>query len=1207
MSLRHPLRPVRLSALHEACRPILEPLEKRTLFTTLFGGERAHFQDAQGNAIEIVLGGNITAEFIGSNVDDLNDISLNDLPMTIVSGDRAGTRLNGGFGAREAGVQVIGGTSINDPINGLNGLIGSAVNLQALAVNAAGQTFAFNIAKKTVDVLIPDPNGVAPPAEDDRIVNVVQLVLLNNNNGGGTVIWSLEDQLPSGPVIDPPILDDTGNDLLRASRVRSIEAADVGPDGEIYFVALIEEDPIISGGAIDTGGDDGGQATDTAVPRLFRVNPATGVVTAIPGTFGMDPNNPDQGTRFDIKSITFDNNGTLIGFAVVTPQDGDPSGRIFAIPLGSTNAVGTGVAVQLDGQNVQDISAIEVLPGDNTFIYAIRNAGANSVLLRIRRGNGSALEMGPVDIEDSATGRDIEGIAFNPTLTNPFTGETGVLLGTDQSSDQLLYIDTRNRFPKSNLFTIYVSEADADSYIAIGQIPAADAESAAAVMTPFTGSTGSFRVNDNQMQSAETILVNAPANTGVVLIGAKTRDIPEVTGEDLIPLTSAPVTQNFGVLPSGFTELTAGIMTADNTAPGRFLLGGTLMGTANFEASTELVYVGWLATGYAEGLNRFQTNQSQAPFVQDNFRVNGELRNLITSGPVGTDDISSGNEPRYRTGVDIQVTGQIGWIQGLDGFTGSIQVENSRDVPRLDGRPTLELEVPGDFLEDGEAFAQGMLKKGDTWLNDSFETAQYVGTQQDGGRLGIGVDGVVISGTLFANADTEDFRDWYAVPLMAGQTIRVQLIYNGFPPPPRIGVFNPDNELIASDYSNLVDHNLEEFVVTADRTGVYRIAVTLTDDPDFSIGGEFDDPIPDTDKPYLITIKDVGNLAMGGMTLNGNFYDAAQTAPLLFENGHLGAFEITGSYMSDTVGSVIAANGDIRAFIAGQIGSRGTTLGNGVHPEASGNIGLMRSTSGEFVINNLYTLFPPPPIGGSYGMLQSADAFGGRVWANGGLGQLLVAGSMDTIPATDIVVNADNQGFDGIIDLIEVQGDFGVGGVGGPQITTNTGGDVRYIRVHGEVYRDIAFGTATPQMTGFLPGQSVRLVDDSGAVIELSPGTPTSNPAYNPNDPESTEPQFLDSPTLSSITTYGIRGSGGSVIIEVVSSGDLTARSTASQSGAAVQIGRLGRAARRGRRAGRSDRPDRSRPGRHRYAGEPGYRVLGRRPHRHLRADGRPH
>ena len=70
---------------------------------------------------------------------------------------------------------------------------------------------------------------------------------------------------------------------------------------------------------------------------------------------------------------------------------------------------------------------------------------------------------------------------------------------------------------------------------------------------------------------------------------------------------------------------------------------------------------------------------------------------------------------------------------------------------------------------------------------------------------------------------------------------------------------------------------------------------------------------------------------------------------------------------------------------------------------------------------------------------------------------------------TQFQVNSDGIGADGIIDLIDVGGNFGHVTRGGPAIFTNTSGNVRFIRVGGNQLR--LASTMTPT-TSSAPSRS---------------------------------------------------------------------------------------------------------------------------------------
>ena len=94
-------------------------------------------------------------------------------------------------------------------------------------------------------------------------------------------------------------------------------------------------------------------------------------------------------------------------------------------------------------------------------------------------------------------------------------------------------------------------------------------------------------------------------------------------------------------------------------------------------------------------------------------------------------------------------------------------------------------------------------------------------------------------------------------------------------------------------------------------------------------------------------------------------------------------------------------------------------------------------------------------------------------------------------------MNADGKGKPGVIDLIDVSLNLGTLGAGGPVLSTNFGGNVRYIHVpRGQIaYRPRIFGGSQPEETVYVVGQSAQLTDDSGAQVEI---TPTLQRLINP-------------------------------------------------------------------------------------------------------------
>ncbi|MCH9023621.1 MAG: hypothetical protein IID32_12800, partial [Planctomycetes bacterium] len=87
-----------------------------------------------------------------------------------------------------------------------------------------------------------------------------------------------------------------------------------------------------------------------------------------------------------------------------------------------------------------------------------------------------------------------------------------------------------------------------------------------------------------------------------------------------------------------------------------------------------------------------------------------------------------------------------------------------------------------------------------------------------------------------------------------------------------------------------------------------------------------------------------------------------------------------------------------------------------------------------------------------------------------------------------IFANADGLGAPGIIDAILIGGDFAPGGLGSVVSVGGRGGNVRFVDIGGSVTHVSGGFRSEFGPFVFEPGQSVSIVDDSGALIRISPG-----------------------------------------------------------------------------------------------------------------------
>ena len=751
-----------------------------------------------------------------------------------------------------------------------------------------------------------------------------------------------------------------------------------------------------------------------------------------------------------------------------------------------------------------------------------------------------------------------------------------------------------------NIFKIYIAASDLTSFISISEVDALNTSGTPRHENPFSGSVGTLKVNNASSIGDPTFsfsTVGGQVLIGNLYNGTFDANVPlwEPVDDQGNPISAGPL----GIYPgSGGAPFTAGIeMAPTNLLTGapndisELLIGGTIFGDVSIPAAPAgtaalgasqggnvgLFYAGEIFTGDADGV--FQAPATEADTQTPNFTIGGDVRDLYTYGSIGGDpgglNVTNGH---YFTGFDATIAGTVGDIYQNDGsLLGTFDVQHS---PLIYGLPeTLYPETEVEYINKGsitvgDDFEGNLLqsdqlypKLGAPFTNNSATTPQYLGSltsaDPNTGALITDASGNIVynayvSGTVQASAPNPETDDYYAIPLMAGQTISITLTNPDAQLNARL--LDPDGRVVASDENdvNAAFTLTQPFAYTADRPGEYVIDVRNV-------------AAVQEDSPYSLLISGQGNLGLGTVAANGGaIYDGGYNDGFRVDNGDLGAL-IAGITISSGTAqgepanpsstltpatTINVANGNLRELMAPSIGLLDPITGLfGFGPfllVPNGGVGWVDATdpAGFLDLNTNYqpelqyglnSYQPGTPVGGNFQVIQGAGVMLLDIATDKGIGDILA----NTVGASNnpgfIEVNADNSGNDGIIDLFDVTGNLGNLAAGGPAIVTNTGGDVRYMTVGGEVFQDSFFGGGSPSSTSYSAGEAATIVDDSGTSMVFTPtgvGSTTTVTDANGNSTVVTTGASL------TLQTYGIRDKGGVVVISVASTGGLNVASS---------------------------------------------------------------
>jgi hypothetical protein len=684
---------------------------------------------------------------------------------------------------------------------------------------------------------------------------------------------------------------------------------------------------------------------------------------------------------------------------------------------------------------------------------------------------------------------------------------TAELYGSTNGTSLTDLVPGTNASGGTDIFAVYITASDVNSWIAINGV--ADAFTGG-ISALYSGATGNG------------LPITAPTDAGQVYVGYRDSSGTTIKNIPVLTLSGGSISgaaQNVAQAQGGVSNgsFVAGIY--DSGTIGKVLIDGTVTGKVGVGGSVGDFYAGWLVTGDV-------TTGGQT--VPDNFHVGGDLGSLLVRTSVGTQLATiTGTTLNYDTGVQIHVNGNIGTVRVGGSFAGSIIADNANVGQSLASQnfvwsdPLTGLVINNNSTRVS-TFEQGSIPAPDATdplANGTFQSPYYVGS--------LGASDVTINGSLQGTNSRPDPVDYYAVGVMAGQTITVTL--SADLAGANLGIFDPDGRLVSTSVAAI--NGTITATITADRAGAYRIAVGLPGDFDVDGAAGFAPAV--TNQNYSLTISGVNSTGIGGISAGADIL--IEGSGVGVAHGDLGAIVAGGNLLGTTFNDISVSDGNIGAIEGNSVGSlNGQTIGGYPIVTVSGGVGLIHGTS--FTAASV-------TAGDDLQIISSGGDLEGSYVTEKSIGIIRAASITGNSGGTAFALfwaDSDDKGGDGIIDLIDVTGDLGSLQFGGPRIRTGAGGDVRYFHVGGQIFQDPSFGTGGTSANGGIvhdPSESVSLIDDSGARVNIGT-TPTGQ---------------------LTTYTYGIYGTGGVAIIKVESTADVNISTFSKNSGAnqAAEIGEI--------------------------------------------------
>lgn len=987
-------------------------------------------------------------------------------------------------------------------------------------------------------IVVPDPTDVVDGFADMASVDAIdfdpttgRLVLIGQNAAGNVALFTLllTPQDVDGDFVAAELIAEELGELAPAVVPGDIVDIGHGLDGTLYgildtvagsdLVTITPGGAVTNLGALQIGGvtdldlvgidvDNLGQVlgVDAAAGRIVLIDiadPTMSTALTNPGTVSgnlQGYTSDGAGVFYGVETgagneFVFTSPGTTPTLGTINTTTGVFTATGSVDPLLQAAGVRTMAFAPLESVNIPGQQALYVVGNDGTLYEMDATTG-------VVVGTPDVISDGTPD----SGGLDISYIAFNQFGT--------VLLAQDQLNGRLVDID--------------MSTANTGNVVAGANVFTADG-----TVRPTVGGIAYDFTNDRFLAvDNATGLVPLEAEGGAAE-SASLMILSGFTGSStLAEINQSPSHQDFGDV----------------------MIGGVFTGQAYFSGSLNQFYAGQILTGLTSGELEFNV-QFGGLTRPDNFMVMGDLRNLISGSHFGTHTALADDDPLYMSGFDLLVNGQAGQVWTLDSWLGTFDVVNDSAAPTIASR---FVELEGRFVGPGSEviawFGSRLYDGSDKFFNDTFDTAQRVGTIRPFDPADPA--GTIIAGRFDSFLDT-DYVDYYAVSLMAGQTVELQLDPFQTLLPFGLALIDPDGRIVATNL-NAVNSGVtffEPFRYTTDRPGEYRIAIGSTADPTFT--GQ----VPTASFSYQINVNQIGELALGGLHVNNNALAISGGTAYVVQNADLGAItSVNGSIWFDpgffSVRDINVFSGNARSLSAGvHLGfydpAFDIAFGGPRMEVRNGGIGLLRNEGRDD--NGLVG-----GLAGASGLsFTTGDPFFDVAWVDGNIQYVDADGqaapTLYTNAGAGVVradrftsggefrLNADETGNDGVLDLIAAEtiynfatsGDYGTIVSGGLPITTGAGGDVRYMRVDGTLWQDLLFFGGAYEPLELDTAVPFRFVDDSGGEIMITPDVIPNN-RFNPNLPEDPvdNPRYLAAGNLT-ITSYQVRGSGGGVLLNV--------------------------------------------------------------------------